>query len=38
MDNLLLFLATLAVAGVGVAAFGLGCWLIVKVVKAVTGE
>lgn len=37
MDNLLLYLTYSGIAMVALAGFGLACWAIVKVVKAVTG-
>ena len=36
MESLLMYLLTVGLAAIAVAALGLLCWLVVKIVKAVT--
>ena len=38
MESLLLLLVSIGIAGVGFACFGLLCWLVLQVTKAVVGK
>lgn len=36
MESLLMYLLTMGLAGIAIAALGLLCWVLVKVIRAIT--